>query len=260
MGGEIIIHMLLPHITKTQQRILLLLYRFRFLDRIQIQTFLHNPDIKNTNTWLKDLYDKNYIGKIVDSNSKINMTPAIYFIGKNGIKFLRAQDKCEKKYLKKLYDEKGKSKQFVERSLLVANTYLNLLQKYSNSKLTFYTQSDFSLNGLIRDIMPNFVFRIGKNKQFTICEILKENMPRFAIRSRVQQYLEFLTEGEWAESEKSPVLIFACPNEVMKKYIQRFIKREIEEMNIERINCHVGTYSSLQNWQFEKSEFFRRKN
>jgi hypothetical protein len=50
----------LPPITNRQQDILELIYLFRFLDRIQIQSFLGHKDKQNITMWLKDLRDKDY--------------------------------------------------------------------------------------------------------------------------------------------------------------------------------------------------------
>ncbi len=96
--------MILPTITNKQKEILLLLYRFRFLNRIQIQKLLKNKDYKNINVWLKDLTDKNYTKRIFEKKAGINQS-AIYFISKNGIKFFRSHPGCEGEYLKKLSQE-----------------------------------------------------------------------------------------------------------------------------------------------------------
>ncbi|MDA1317406.1 MAG: hypothetical protein O3B87_05310 [bacterium] len=69
--------MLLPTITNKQKEILHYLYRFRFLNRIQIQSLLNHKDPKNTNVWLKDLTTKNYTGKIFERTPGINK-PALY--------------------------------------------------------------------------------------------------------------------------------------------------------------------------------------
>lgn len=250
MGGELNTYMLLPHITKTQQQILLLLYRFRFLNRIQLQTLLHNPDIKNINTWLKNLYDKDYIGRIVNTDSKVNVIPTIYYIGLNGIRYLKTRKECEKTYIKKLYKEKGKSKQFIDRCLLIANVYL---KKYSSSDFAFYTQSDFKQNAVIRDILPDFAFKKKDEGRFTVVEMSKENMPRYAIRSRIQNFLTFFTEGEWTTNEKTPFIIFICPNETMKKYIQRYTRSVMEEMDIE-VDFNVIAGQELENLEFKENE------
>lgn len=48
----------LPHISPKQKEILKLIYKFRFLDRIQIQILMKHKDYKRINVWLKDLAKK----------------------------------------------------------------------------------------------------------------------------------------------------------------------------------------------------------
>jgi hypothetical protein len=112
--------MTLPNITKRQQDILLQLYRFRFLNRKHIQALLTQKDYKNTNAWLKDLTEKEYIGKIFERKAG-STEPAIYFLSKNGIKFLHALDGIEKETLKKLRQE-GLSKLLCWFSITVWRT------------------------------------------------------------------------------------------------------------------------------------------
>ncbi len=64
-------------ITKKQETIISLLFRFRFLDRAQIQKFLNHKDEARINEWLKDLTEKEYINRsfirkfLKDCNFKI---------------------------------------------------------------------------------------------------------------------------------------------------------------------------------------------
>ena len=48
-------------ITTKQITIINLIFRFRFLDRLQIQKFLKHKDETRTNRWLKDLIEKEYL-------------------------------------------------------------------------------------------------------------------------------------------------------------------------------------------------------
>ena len=52
--------MTIPYITPKQQEIPKLIYKFRFLNRIQIQTLLNHKDKRRINSWLKDLSEKEY--------------------------------------------------------------------------------------------------------------------------------------------------------------------------------------------------------
>ena len=55
---------MLLKITKKQQEIFILLYRFRFLNKIQIQAFLKHKNKKTINLWLQDLNEKQYLKRI----------------------------------------------------------------------------------------------------------------------------------------------------------------------------------------------------
>ena len=50
--------MTIPYIAAKQQEIPKLIYKFRFLNRIQIQTLLNHKDKRRINSWLKDLSEK----------------------------------------------------------------------------------------------------------------------------------------------------------------------------------------------------------
>ena len=58
--------MTIPYITKKQQEIPLLTYRFRFINSLQIQKFMGHKGKRRTNSWLKDLIEKEYLERIYD--------------------------------------------------------------------------------------------------------------------------------------------------------------------------------------------------
>ena len=148
-----------PHITKKQKEIPLNLYKFRCLNRTQIQKLLNNKDYRNTNAWLKDLVQKDYIVRIEDEQ-KFPRKPSKYRISINGIRLLRQNPNVEKTYLTKLYQEDRRSTQFQNISMLIADTYLNLLEKNTDPSIRFkfYTQADFPKDGSIRKIKPTFAY------------------------------------------------------------------------------------------------------
>ncbi|PIP30328.1 hypothetical protein COZ22_02660 [bacterium (Candidatus Howlettbacteria) CG_4_10_14_3_um_filter_37_10] len=128
----------LSHITKKQQEILILLYRFRFLNRIQIQAFLKHKNKKTINVWLNDLREKEYVERIYSNTFGENTKPAIYYLSLNGIRFLKTTD-IEPEALKKFYYERIRTETFIERSILLGDIYLELLritESFNNSKIS----------------------------------------------------------------------------------------------------------------------------
>lgn len=230
--------MKLPQLTNKQKEIILLLYRFRFLNRIQIQKLLQHKSSKNTNTWLKDLTDKNYIGRIYQPTRIERFKPAINYVSKNGIKFLREQENIEKDYIKKLYQESRRSKGFINECILIADMYLQLCKQYEDSsyEFKFYTKTDFPKQGIVQDLKPTFAYVIKRADKLEhhACEVLKEGIPRYVIRARIEKYIEFFGE----DTDKAYVT-FYCPNEKIGKYVERQSTKMLEEEGVENISLSM---------------------
>ncbi len=236
---------LLPKLTKKQQEILLLLYRFRFLNRIHIQTLLNHKDYHRINIWLKDLTQKEYTGRIYSNKLKENTIPAKYYLKINAIRYLKTRAECHKEYFNKLYTEHKKSPAFIDKCLFIADMYLKFLNETvkNNSSYQFYTKSDYSPDSIIREINPHFVIlrRKRNQKNYHAYEVFEEGQPQWYKKERIKKYIEF-----FAQEEKAlPVhLIFICPN---KPYISitRYIKR-LEEADESLSEMTVTTREEMK--------------
>src|SRR5579884_2239122 len=108
----------LPPITTKQQEILKLLYRYRFLNRTQIQTLLNHKDKRRIISWLKDLREKQYVDWRYDATDFIAKSqPAIYYLSLNGIRYLRQLDIYPNEDLRKRYKEPNRTQVFIDRCL-----------------------------------------------------------------------------------------------------------------------------------------------
>src|SRR5579872_6629933 len=111
----------LPLLTTRQKEIILLLAKFRFLSRIQIQTLLSHKTPAQVNLWLKDLTEKGYTHKIYSASFPENTKPATYYLSLNGIRFLKENTEYPQEYLRRLYREGIRSKEFISKSLFIAD-------------------------------------------------------------------------------------------------------------------------------------------
>lgn len=239
--------MTLPHITKKQQEILSLLYRFRFLHRIQIQHLLNHKDYKTINLWLKDLTQKEYITRIYENSFQKHNKPAQYYIAKNGIKYFKKNSIFEKKYINKFYKESKTTEKFRERCMFIADIYLKL-KKLDEKELTFFTQSDFPTEGVIRDIMPSFGFiQNNKNKkQVYIAELFRAGQPRYFMRLRIKKYIEFFAE------EQNTALLFICPSETVQKYLLRFTQKLLSEDESPQVSIQITTENNIRDYEWDE--------
>lgn len=240
------IHMILPHTTNKQKEILLLLYKFRFLNRIQIQTLLNHKHHKTINLWLKDLTEKDYVKRIYEKTFHGMTIPAKYYISLQGIRFLKTQEDCNKKYLKKLYQENRRSKEFISTCLLIADIYFSLQEKSKedSTEFQFFTPSGYTENSIAQELAASFAYIITskKTKHIYMCELFRENMPRYAIRGKIKRYIEF-----HQNEELHGTLIFICPNNITSRFVKRFTRHFIdEEGGGENVTIYVTSYEEMK--------------
>jgi hypothetical protein len=243
--------MTLPKLTKKQQEISRLLYRFRFLNRIQIQAFLEHKDPKTINMWLRDLRAKGYVEWIYSTHFAEKTKPAIYYLSLNGVRHLRTLTTTNKdeddgemtvspyyppEELRKRYKEPTRSQTFIDRCVLIADCALALEQQDAaneakGKKLRYYSQTEadyllersyyhFVLESEL--IQPNLIFcqdKLGEQEETLesyILEVFDPTLPRYRMKKRLGDYVKFLDEegSEWQDetcTEQLPIVLFVCP-------------------------------------------------
>ena len=223
----------LPKITKKQQEILRLLYSFRFLNRIQIQAFLGHKDPKTINLWLRDLRAKGYVEWIYSTHFAEKTKPAIYYLGLNGVRYLRTLTRKSKdedgkavmspsyppEELRKRYKEPTRSQTYIDRCILIAECCIALERKDTENetkgrKLRYYYQTeaayllDRSYYHFVLDIddeliRPNLIFcqdklnKAGKEENTVesyILEVFGPTLPRYRMKKRLGDYVKFLDD------------------------------------------------------------------
>jgi len=237
--------MTIPYITPKQREIPKLIYKFRFLDRKQIQKLLNHKDKRRINSWLKDLSEKDYLEKVPKDNTFAERSkPTIYRIGINGIRFLSIQDDCSKEIIKKLYKNKNRSDGFINQCILLCDIYLTLQNKNINQDNLSYeaiTSSDFiypkSPFHFITNLSPNLIYKeVKKHKKGTpsryyLIETFEQTLPRYSIRKRIRTYLEFYYSNLWEDNinKDFPILKFICPTKSELIYTKRYTKKLLQD-------------------------------
>lgn len=235
----------LPKLTKKQQAILKLLYRFRFLNRIQIQAFLGHKDPKTINLWLRDLRAKGCVEWIYSTHFAEKTKPAVYFLGLNGVRYLRTLTRTTKdeagetiatpayppEELRKRYKEPTRSQTYVDRCILVAGCCIALERadienEAKNKKIHHYyqTEADFLLDRSYYHfileselIQPHLIFckdeldDEGKEEETLesyLLEVFDPTLPRYRMKKRLGDYVKYLDDegSEWQEQTNTEKL------------------------------------------------------
>lgn len=234
------------NITNKQQEIIRLLYNHRYLDRTHIQALLNHKDKRRIISWLKDLRDKQYINWIYDGNDFTNKTkPAIYYIGINGIRFLRQSGVYPADDLRKRYKDDNRSQPYIERCLLIANCCVSL---NGNEKYTYATEAEYlmpenALNGLI-NLKPHLVIQKhdGDDSALYLLEAFDSTLPRYQIRKRIKDYIEYLKVTD----DSKYVVLIICPTKADLIYAKRRTKMLLEDLGEDDVHIRYTTSDMLK--------------
>jgi len=266
--------MKLPKLTTKQQEILELLYRYRYLDRIQIQTLMGHKDKRRVLAWLKDLRDKDYADWIYSTDFIEKSKPAIYYLGINGVRYLKTvqwdnDGTLEAFYpleeLRKRYRDKERSRNFVDHSLLVADCCIGLeatnTKQPSKVQYKYFTEADYldpdhdyHFLAEHEKLRPDvcIVKKRGSATTNYLLEIFDATLPQYRLRFRLKSYVDYLSSYEWEGEEPEPIILLVCPNLNDLIYVKRRIKKllldeyyEVEEIP-ERINIQFTTTEKLK--------------
>ena len=102
----------LPDTTTKQNEIIDMVWKFRFINRHQVQKFFKYKDPRRLNEWFRDLVSKGYLGRKYSNKLLENTKPAIYHTGINGIRFLKTQNDYSMDVIQKLYRDGKREEPF----------------------------------------------------------------------------------------------------------------------------------------------------
>jgi hypothetical protein len=216
-----------------QLEILMLLYRFRFLNRIQIQKLLNHKNHTLVIHWLNELVKTKHI--VSEFKRQLGNIPSVYFLGTNGRKELLKKDGVIQKLLKRVYQEKKASQDFRRHCMVVADIYLSLidLTKKHDAKLSFYTTVDLTDMKYLPLPHPDVFFSI-QQKEITkryFLDVFNPYASEKWLFKRVKQYFKYYEDDYWQDHNENPFpeIIFVCFDEKTKKNLIKNIKKGLEE-------------------------------
>ena len=260
-----------------QKEILDLLYKHRFLNRIQIQTLMGHKDYKNTNLWLKDLREKRYVEWIYSTHFAEKTKPAMYYLGINAIRRYRQND-VHTGHVLKYYRESSRSQAFIDRCTLLADACIAFRQankildtedrQAQKDDIWFIYETEAECaEGYYEflsdtDIHPHLCYaKYGYDEDYEevvvasyTVEVFDPTLPRYSMRKRLKNYVEFLDGEEWqteTEEDKPPIATFICQTKADMIYCKRATKKLLEDAwDTENIHMRFATVESIKKHGF----------
>jgi hypothetical protein len=225
-----------PTITPKQLQILILLYRFRFLTRSQIQFLLSHKNHRLILIWLNDLTTKHYLNRTF--TKQLAAEPTVYWLTTTARTYLKNLENPTIKVstLNRIWRNKNVSSEYKRKCLFLADVYIMLLtqSKTTDSVLQYSTSAELSGTSHLITPAPDAYVAIeqqGSPIQRYFIDSFMDLPPR-VLRARITAYCTYFDSDEWQNHTDKPFpdIVLICPTERLKKHLIYFIKSRLGDL------------------------------
>lgn len=220
-------------LTKKQQDILNLLYRFRFGTSDQISQTLHiHKSVINKRLQL--MLELKYIGRRYEPEYRLLRKHASYYLLADGVKALKqlGSKRYSPKVLRNIGKDDTATDQFVNHWLAVFDLFLALKARYGDN-LQYFTRSQIATATYFPKQLPDVHIQLGKDNQgLFLLDLLHQDQPFFLATRRIVQYIDYANQDDgWPSSHRFPKILLVCDSLSLQKRLLKCMQRKIEEID-----------------------------
>lgn len=263
--------------TDEQMEILELVYKFRFINRKQIQKAMGHKDPRRINAWLKDLVEHKYLGRIYSHKLLENTKPAIYYLDNQGIGWVRAnyyEDRPER--IKRFYQDKTASERFITHCTNLAEIYTQWIpfktpaqrRKEKTEEVDEYhftTSTEMWYEEDVKAIRPDAHMEYWHKETIhtNFLELIELYVPMYAIRYKIDQYIDFVSDTDrwdiYNGGGKYFIVKLIFPNQQKLNRIARYIQNKFNESyDVESLVFMLTTYEKTLAEGVENKNIWKR--
>jgi hypothetical protein len=241
--------MLNKDLTKTENAILLLTLKFRFLHTYQFQKLLNHKNETRINTWLSNLTKQEYLQRRYDTQTIIKK-PAVYTLTKKARKLLKSNNQCSTEILNKIYREKHRSQTFIAHCILIVDLYLTLQsQNKKETTITYETKntlSDYDYFPLAT-LDAYIAIKTPQNTYRYFATIIDSTTKLYVAKGIVRQYFAYWQNDTWQENTDKPfpAILLICSDEKKKQMLTRYIAKVLHEEQAD-LRFYLSTSEEVQ--------------
>jgi hypothetical protein len=237
------------NITKTENTLLSLTFKFRFLHTYQFQKLLNHKNETRINKWLNNLTKQEYLQRDYDIKT-ILKKPAVYTLTIKARKFLKANPAYSLIALNKIYREKHRSQTFIDHCILVADIYLTLqMKKKQQETITFETKNTLTEYDYFPLTIIDAYSSIKSSQSIHryLISVIDPTPRLYIAKGIVRQYIAYWQSSVWEESTDKPFpeILLICPDEKVKRMLTHYIAKTLHEEQ-SAIHFYLSTSEEVQ--------------
>jgi predicted transcriptional regulator len=215
-------------LTGQQQRILKLLFKFRFVSagRLALVMGIRREGVYQV---LEQLVSKGVVTKVYKEEWRIDRRPAYYYLNKAGVTTVRKVMDVKEPVVHALYKNDEMTDDFVEHSLKLMQCYVAIM-KYLPDGSDIFSKTEINRFKQFPKTRPDMYARTPDGKEAVI--VIVDDKPLYIVRKRLDEIVTHSEDEGWT-SETYPHICFILKDHSAKYSFLYTTSKKLEGMGLE---------------------------
>lgn len=214
-------------LTKQQQRVLTLVYKFRFVNAPLLANMM---GIRRESVYevLEYLVKQKLVAKVYKREWRIDRKPAYYYLSKSGVTTVRKLLGLKESAVNTLYHDNRASQEFITHCQTILGCYTSIKQHLPvNSSI--FTKTEINRFKQFPKNRPDLYIQTSNDKEIMV--IVADDLPKYILSKRLDEILEHSEEEGWAGASY-PVIAFVFRDERDKNSFLYTANKKLDGMGM----------------------------
>jgi predicted transcriptional regulator len=214
-------------LTKQQQRLLTLVYKFRFITTPLLAKLL---SIRKDTAYesLQTLHELELLNRVYEQSWRIDRKPAYYYLSKQGVTTVKKLLELQDRVVNSLYNDHKASQEFIQECFNNLECYISIKQKLPDNTV-IRTKTEINRFTVFPKQRPELYVKTQDGHEAFII-IVPDKLPYF-VNKRRDEYIEHSEEDGW--NGAYPTMAFVFKDSRSKLGFLYKAQKKLEELGYE---------------------------
>jgi predicted transcriptional regulator len=225
-------------ITGQQQRVLQLLFKFRFVSTVSLAMVM---GIRKASTYevLEQLVAKGLVTKVYKPEYRIDRRPGYYYLNKNGVTTVRKLMDVKESVVHTLYKNDEMADDFILHCMKITDCYVGIM-KHLPEGSNIFSKTEINRFKQFPKNRPDLYIRTPDGKEAIV--VVVDDKPGYIIRKRFDEIVDHSEDEGWPDGDY-PHICFVLKDERAKFSFLYNANKKLEGLGMEEDELPVRATS-----------------
>ena len=221
-------------LTAWQQRVLKLLFKFRFLST-QLLADVMGISRRGAYQVLESLVSNGLVDKVYEKDYRYAKKPAYYYLNKQGVTSVRKLLDVKESVVHTLYNNPKAPEEFISHCLAVAAYYVATV-RLSPPETNIFTKTEINKLTQFPKNRPDLYIQAPDGKEAVI--VVADNQPKYMIQKRLDEIIDHSEDEGWPSGEYPHIYFILKDDHAVHSFLY-ITNKKLEDIGFDEGEIHI---------------------